>query len=224
MKILREFITLTGLCDRWQCDIDLIAPYTQRRLNKRGFPDIDPILQAYRAVSARVCSMGMAQACDAKEIGAIAKEDFVPDWRGETLYNRGEVVFDMDQVRALERAEPTLLCTAVPYATTVATTPQGYEPEPTPPKAYEPEPQYAQPAPSQPGPEELDQVKAQLAQVSAERDKLQGENNSLRRELDTAKEALAQVKGQLQEALHGQEDQKMQKARKSAGGVYAGDD
>lgn len=117
MQLITDFITMPELCRRWQCSFDLICPYTENQLNHRGFPDLPPILQAYKIDSIRECSKGTVRACVASPIELYRhsfEAKFEP-WNDSTLMSEAEVVFDIKEVRALEAASPALLCTSVPF-------------------------------------------------------------------------------------------------------------
>lgn len=118
MQLINDFITLPELCRRWQCEFELIQPYTENRLNSRGFPDIPPLLQAYKMISTRECQKGMIKACTAKPVDLHMRSFEIPSWSLDDAtprLSKSEIVFDMKEVRVLEAENPVLLCASVPF-------------------------------------------------------------------------------------------------------------
>lgn len=118
MQLINDFITLPELCRRWQCEFELIQAYTENRLNSRGFPDIPPLLQAYKMLSIRECHKGTVKACTAKPVDLHMRSFETPSWSWDEAtspLSKSEIVFDMREVRLVEAENPALLCASVPF-------------------------------------------------------------------------------------------------------------
>lgn len=118
LVIIPNFITLRELCSRWNCLPDLIFPYTENKLNHRGFHDLPPDLQPYRIKDVRECGKGQVKGCTAEKIPALNEHCFRKDkWArsNQEILSIGDVVFHLEQVQQLEKANPALLCSPVKW-------------------------------------------------------------------------------------------------------------